>query len=205
MSAHNRPDSAGGFAGPSHSRGTFAGLRGRGGGPSRDFASYPRRDSTGYNGPGGYGRGSFGSAREPYASRPYGPRDSFNHDARGHASRRADPYGPPNGPGFRGSTNSTSTTYPRTQRFNHLADLPKVKEGGERLPDLQDLTKADKLEEESARLRKMIDDVQVKKKAGLRDWDKSERETQTAALKSELAEEHLKNLNGESEGMSAAF
>ena len=110
------------------------------------------------------------------------------------------------GPGGYRSSNSTSTTYPRTQRFNqHLEDLPTIKEGGQRLPPLHDTAKADKLEEEAARLRKMIDEKESKKRQGLREWDKLERESATAALKSELAEEHLRELNGENEGTAAAF
>ncbi len=83
--------------------------------------------------------------------------------------------------------------------------MPQIKEGGEKLPPLHETGKADKLEEEAARLRKMIDEKEAKKRQGLREWERLEREAGTAALKSELAEEHLRQLNGESEGMTAAF
>lgn len=83
--------------------------------------------------------------------------------------------------------------------------MPKIKEGGEKLPSLHDTTKADKLEEEAARLRKMIDDKEMKKRQGLREWERLERETSTAALRSELAEEHLRSLNGEDSVSAAAF
>ena len=127
--------------------------------------------------------------------------------------RGGDSYGAGSGaPNFRGSSNSTSMTYPRTQRFNQttpssraLADLPKPKEGGEKLPELWESSKADKLEEDAAKLRKMIDDREIKKRETLRDWDRLERETDTAGLRSELAEQQLRELNGDHEGMSEAF
>ena len=88
-----------------------------------------------------------------------------------------------------------------------MASLPTPKPGGERLPPVHDTTKADKLEEEAARLRKLIDDKEIEKRAVLREWDNGEREISTASLRSELAEEHLRSLNGEGEGlgMGAAF
>lgn len=102
--------------------------------------------------------------------------------------------------------NATSLTTPRTQRFNqHLADIPKIKPGGEALPLPYETTKADKLEEEAARLRKMIDEKEMKKRQGLREWENLERESNTAALRSELAEEHLRSLNGEDSVGAAAF
>lgn len=73
------------------------------------------------------------------------------------------------------------------------------------MPPLHETGKADKLEEEAARLRKAIDDKEIKKRSGLREWNKLEREAGTAALKSDLAEEHLRSLNGEAEGVGATF
>lgn len=97
-------------------------------------------------------------------------------------------------------------TTPRTQRFNtHLADLPKIKDGGEKLPLPYDTGKADKLEEEAAKIRKMIDEKESKKRQGLREWENLEREASTAALRSELAEDHLRSLNGEDSVSAAAF
>ena len=70
---------------------------------------------------------------------------------------------------------------------------------------MYDTSKADKLEEEAAKIRKMIDERESKKRQGLREWENLERETGTAALRSELAEEHLRSLNGEDGVGTAAF
>jgi len=70
---------------------------------------------------------------------------------------------------------------------------------------LHDSSKAERLEEEAARLRKLIDEKEARKRQGLRDWDRLEREAATAVLKSELAEEHLRELTGEGGGNAAAF
>lgn len=86
-----------------------------------------------------------------------------------------------------------------------MNDMPQTKAGGERLPPLHDPTKADRLEEEAARLRKLIDEKEARKRQGLREWDKLEREASTSALKSELAEEHLRELTGQGESGAAAF
>lgn len=51
----------------------------------------------------------------------------------------------------------------------------------------------------------MIDEKEVKKRQGLREWERLERETSTAALRSELADEHLKALSGEDSVSAAAF
>ena len=107
---------------------------------------------------------------------------------------------------FRGSSNSTSTTYPRTQRFrDHLADLPTIVPGGERQPEPVDTTKIEKLEDEAQRLRDLISEKQTNKRQGLREWEKLEREGEAARLRSELAEESLRGLNGETEMGGPAF
>lgn len=203
MSAHNRP---GGVAIPSAPRGSYGSYRGRGGGPprgdyGRDGSGPPPRRGS-YGGTSSFGRG--GPPRDAYPPRdPYYPRDGFESRGRDH--------GPP-GPGPRGSSNSTSTTYPRTQVFNkpnstaaHLADLPSIKNGGEKLAPLYDTARAEKLEEEAARLRKAIDEKQAKKRQGLREWDKADRESKTAGLRTELADEALRGLNGEDDIMGSAF
>lgn len=188
MSAHNRPGSA------YPPRGGYPGYRGRGGPPppreypTREFAGPPPRRGSGL-GPSGYGRG--GPPPRDYGA-PY---------ERGAPRRESSSYGQ-----FAQGGSSTSLTTPRTQRFNqHLADLPKLKEGGEKLPLPYDTTKADKLEEEAAKLRKMIDEKEVKKRQGLREWERLEREASTTALRSELADEHLKALSGEDSVSAAAF
>jgi hypothetical protein len=112
-------------------------------------------------------------------------------------------------PAFRGSNNSTSTTYPRTQRFNtatsHLASVPSVVEGGKKLPSLVDPEherKLSQLEEEKKKLEAQIEEKQRAKRQSLREWDKLERESKRDALRSELAEGHLERLSGDN--MSAS-
>lgn len=207
MSAHNRPGSA---APPTYPRGG-GGYRGRGGGmPSRDYPprDYPPRG--GYSAP--YGRGSTPydrpptregyPARESYDSRgaPAGPRPrEYPSTSSGSASAFAAP------PMFR-SSNSTSTTYPRTQRFNtHLADIAQIKPEGQRAPPLVDPAKAEKLEEEALKLRKLIDEKQSRKRGALKEWERLENDVKTASLRSELADEHLRTLSGETtDGLAAA-
>ncbi|KAI9661359.1 MAG: hypothetical protein M1831_003092 [Alyxoria varia] len=232
MSAHNRPGSAS-MNPPSHPRGS-GGFRGRGGpspysrdqAPARDYPGPPFRRGSSFDGPRGglSSRGAHGPPRggDPYPPRdPYSPIDSnrFDGPSRGPPPSRPPPrrggdsYGAGSGPpSFRGSSNSTSMTYPRTQRFNQatpasraLADLPTPKDGGEKLPPLWESSKAEKLEEDAAKLRKMIDDREMKKRETIREWDKLERETSTASLRSDLAEQQLRALNGDHEGMSEAF
>lgn len=117
------------------------------------------------------------------------------------------PGGPaPFAPPFRGSSNSTSTTYPRTQRFrDHLADLPKEVPGGQKAPDLHDKSKLLKLEEEMRRMREMIDAKEASKRQKLREWDGLESDATNAALRTDLAEQHLRSMNGDSEMGGAAF
>jgi len=82
--------------------------------------------------------------------------------------------------------------------------VAQIKSGGQRAPPLVDQSKADKLEEEAARLRKMIDDKQQKRVA-LKDWEKLEGDVKIAALRSDLADEHLRALSGETtDGLAAA-
>jgi len=189
MSAHNRSGPPAGPSAPSHPRG--GGYRGRGA---------PRGAYRGDFSRGGGGGGI-----------PYHPRDqSRDYDATRPGTSISlpsrhyrDSHNAPGLPAFR-SSNSTTTTYPQTKRFaSALADLATLKDGGERLPPLHDTARADKLEEEAARLRKLIDDKEQIKRAGLREWANVEREAGTAGLRSELAEEGLRRLNGEGSGTAA--
>ena len=124
---------------------------------------------------------------------------------RDHNDRGSSGAQPPSA-SFRGSSNSTSTTYPRTQRFrDHLADLPAIIPGGERQAESFDTSKIEKLEDEAQRLRELISEKQASKRQGLREWEKLEREGDAARLRSELAEESLRGLNGEAEMGGPAF
>ncbi|KAF2734048.1 hypothetical protein EJ04DRAFT_256051 [Polyplosphaeria fusca] len=152
----------------------------------RDFSGGPPPRRGSWSGAGGRG-GYFGGAP------PAGPR------------------GPPSGsaafaPPFRGSSNSTSTTYPRTQRFqNHLADLPKEIPGGQKAPDPYDRSKIMKLEEEAKKLREQIEAKESAKRQRLHEWDNLEREANNVSLKADLAEQQLRSLNGDGEMGGAAF
>ena len=70
---------------------------------------------------------------------------------------------------------------------------------------LREKTKILKLEEEARKLRELIEQKEAAKRSGLREWDKAERESNNAALRSELAEQQLRNLNGDGEMGGAAF
>jgi hypothetical protein len=178
---------------PAHPRGSnpvlAAPTRPRGGGrggfpydPPRDFSGPPPRRGS-YGGP--RGGGFYGGGA------PAGPRGPGSGPA-------------PFGQSFRGSSNSTSTTYPRTQRFrDHLSDLPKEVPGGQKLPDLYDKSKILKLEEEARRLREAIERKEDEKRQKLREWDALERDAGTAQIRVELAEASLRELNGEADASSA--
>ena len=164
---------------------------GRGGYPydsPRDFSGPPRRGSWGGGPRGGGGfRGGF------HDGPPSGPRGSIT----GPSSFSAT---------FRGSSNSTATTYPRTMRFrDHLADLPKEIPGGQKAPEVYDKSKILRLEDEARKLRELIEKKEDAKRAKLREWDALERDAETAQLRVDLAEQSLRNLNGETEIGGAAF
>lgn len=151
----------------------------------RDFSGPPARRGSAHWG-GGRGGGFHGGP-------PSGPRGS---------GPGPTPFAPP----FRGSSNSTSTTYPRTQRFGgHLDNLPQEIPGGQKAPELVDTSKILKLEEEARKLREQIEAKEAAKRASLREWDSLGREAENAALRSELAEQHLRSLNTDSEVGGAAF
>ncbi|KAL5442119.1 hypothetical protein PMIN07_010911 [Paraphaeosphaeria minitans] len=163
--------------------------------------------------PRGGGRGSFGyDSPRDFSGPPR--RGSATWGARGgsyHGGPPSGPRGPGNGPTpytppFRGSSNSTSTTYPRTQRFGgHLDNLPKEIPGGQKAPELIDTSKILKLEDEARKLREQIEAKEAAKRGSLREWDALGRDADNAALRSELAEQHLRSLNGDSEVGGAAF
>ncbi|KAL6720163.1 hypothetical protein ACLMJK_002084 [Lecanora helva] len=202
MSAHNRPDSASLLSAPTRPRG----------GPS--FADRGSRDHP-YGGPPPYrgGRAPPASSfhgpppRQQNESRPppdhtsYGPRSSYHGPPPSHEA----PYRAP--PPFR-SNNSSSTTYPRTQRFNHLASSPSIKEGGEALPSLVDPAARKRLAELEEGRKKLMDQIEEKqreKRRNLREWETRERESRRDGLRSEMAEEALEAMSGDGPGTGTAF
>jgi hypothetical protein len=150
----------------------------------RDFSGPPARRGSWGAGP--RGGGFYGGGA------PSGPRASGSGAA-------------PFAPSFRGSSNSTATTYPRTMRFrDHLSDLPKEIPGGQKAPEVYDKSRLLKLEEDARKLREMIDKKEDEKRQKLREWDSLERDAGTAQLKVELAETSLRELDGEGD-VSSAF
>ena len=202
MSAHNRPVSASVLSAPTRPRG----------------GSFARRDSRDqpYSAPQSHRGGRppsqsayHASPRQQYEPRqspsnlvPHGPRAQHGQSTPFETSYRAPPSFRPN--------NSSSTTYPRTQRFNtnHLASVPAIIAGGEALPSALDPAarkRLAELEEQKKKLQDQIDEKQKEKRRGLREWDSKERESRRDGLRSELAEEALEAMSGEVAGTGTAF
>ncbi|MCJ1399137.1 hypothetical protein MMC11_002339 [Xylographa trunciseda] len=179
------------------------------GGPS--FSRDNPRDNRDppYNNPPHYrGRGRDYSAPHPRhdtaSGPPTGPRSGHSGPEPHPSPRFSDPPRVPFRP-----NNSSSTTYPRTQRFNtHLASVPALVEGGKKLPsglDPAQEKRLQQLEEDRKKLLDVIEEKQRTKRAGLRDWEKSEREAGREGLRSELAEGHLGRLSGEGGGAGGGY
>jgi hypothetical protein len=81
--------------------------------------------------------------------------------------------------------------------------LPKIIDGGQKAEPLIDRSKLDKLEDEAEKLRKQIEERESRKRKSLREWEKMSRETEAAALRSDLAEQALRTINGEAESQAA--
>lgn len=203
MSAHNRPSSAALHQPPTRPRGGGYGSHPRDGpyGPPRGRGGY-------YSGP-PPPRHSYES-RSPADGPPSGPRGapppSSNHGPPPYDHRSAEPHRPP----FR-SNNSSSTTYPRTQRFNHpaAASLPQPIPGGKLNTTGVDPAAEKRLQEIEEQKRKLldaIDEKQASKRKALREWERGEAEVKRDGLRSELAERGLEQLTGEGGGgVGAAF
>ncbi|KAL8717898.1 MAG: hypothetical protein Q9225_004908 [Loekoesia sp. 1 TL-2023] len=206
MSAHNRPSSATLLTAPT---------RPRGGGYGRD---YPHPRDSPYSAPRGRGSGypsgpppprhSYDS-RSPTNGPPSGPRgpppSSTSH---GPPPSQYDHRDSPHRPPFR-TNNSSSTTYPRTQRFNtHTADLSRPVPGGKLNNtgvDPQAEKRLQELEEQKRKLLEAIDEKQAGKRKAVREWERGEQEVKRDGLRSELAEGSLEALTGEGGGVGAAF
>lgn len=83
--------------------------------------------------------------------------------------------------------------------------MPKEIPGGQKAPDVYDRSKILKLEDEARKLREMIESKESAKRQRLKEWDALERDMSNAALRTELAEQHLRSLNGEGEVGGSAF
>lgn len=110
----------------------------------------------------------------------------------------------PTGPkGARRPTEAIVVTPTANRVHPAIAELPKVVEGGQRAEPVVDRSKIKKLEEDAERLRRELADRETRNRKSTRDWDRGQREMEIAGLRSELAEEALRSLNGESEGQAA--
>lgn len=204
MSAHNRPTSASVLSAPTRPRGGPSNV---GREPPRDGPYGPPRGGGsrgGYHGPSPR-HGSYDRPPAPTEGPPAGPRGGGPPP---HHAARSGPAPYEHRPPFR-TNNSSSTTYPRTQRFTqHLGNVSTVVPGGK--VDKSNLDPAaekrlTELEEGKKKLLEAIEEKQRVKRSGLRDWDRLERESRRDALKSEFAERHLESLAGEVGGSGAAF
>ncbi|KIW80781.1 hypothetical protein Z517_07398 [Fonsecaea pedrosoi CBS 271.37] len=208
ISAHNRGGGASALNAPTRPRGSVGRFDGP---PSRDFSAPPVRGRSGlpFRGPAPYGPrgGSYGRGSDFSSSNraEYSGGSSY----RGGFGRGGSVGGEPTFP-FRGN-NSSSMTYPRTQRFNsvqqHLATNEKIVPGGKLLPSglPPDQEKRIKmLEAEAERMRTEIAEKQKLKREVLNEWDVRERESERDSLRSDLAEQHLQQLMEGDDGIGRA-
>jgi hypothetical protein len=87
------------------------------------------------------------------------------------------------------NNNSSSGTYPRTQRFG-----PPIVPGGKQLPvqmDSKVVERLAKLEADKQRLEKELMEKEAKKRQALREWETMEREATRESLKVEMADAQL--------------
>jgi hypothetical protein len=218
MSAHNRPAPMGPsvLSAPTRPRGAPPG---RFDGPPRDFSGPPiRRPNPTYRAPSTLRSNSYDmrdSVAPPAPSVPVppGPRGGYGRGEPTGGFEHRPSFGRNDGPPpFRHHNNSTSTTYPRTQRFNtasqHLTTNEKLVPGGKLLPSgmtTEQEKRAKQLEADAEKLREMIEEKQKAKREALREWEVRERESSRESLKSDLAERHLEKLTEGEDGAGAAF
>lgn len=135
----------------------------------------------------------------PSQAPPAGPRASFSSPVLGGSYRHPTSRQP----------SIPSVTQPLTQRgVNHLAGLYTIIPEGRSLPSLLDPAvekRLAQLDVDKEKLLEQIAETQRSKRAGLRDWDRLDRESSICALKSELAEGHLQRMADESIGGGNLF
>ncbi|KAI9784086.1 MAG: hypothetical protein M1816_001058 [Peltula sp. TS41687] len=224
MSAHNRPGNVSVLAAPTHPRAGGAGPPPPPPPPPhpRDGAPYPgpsrgRGLPHHYGPPRGYHRGGHYGPPPPHMSGGHRDRSPVSSGGGGSGGAGV-PTGPRSGghaghpPPYRPpphSHNSTSRTYPLTQRFSrHISDLPAAVPGGKLLPSNVEKSVSErlaKLTQEQSRLEQELAEKLEKKRNGLRNWDRLERESARDGLKSELAEQQVRVMSGESGMGGAAF
>lgn len=145
----------------------------------------------------------------PSQDPPTGPRASSTSVAQQPYRRPTEPS-IPTGPASSSTNNLPPPTGPAARRRDSdnvhpaLRDLPKIIPGGQKASPVIDRSRLDKLGEETERLRKAIEERETKKRKVLRDWERMERESENAALRSQLAEDSVRGFL-EEEGVGSAF
>lgn len=102
----------------------------------------------------------------------------------------------------------STTSSPAPRAPNHLAGLVALIPGGKAFPPALDTVlekRLNQLDADKERLLEQMAETQRRKRAGLRDWDRLDRESSICALKSELAEGHLQRMADESVGGGILF
>jgi hypothetical protein len=154
------------------------------------------------------GRGGFhpsGPSRDFSGGIPVAPRRASDYSV---STPPSFPSGPPSGPRgsipgsrpppFRGSSNSTSTTYPRTLRFqNQLADTNAIVPGGKKVDyrNVAHSSKIRKLEEDMERLRQEIAERERASRKVVADWDRLGTEAERALTRAEFVEENMRTID----------
>ncbi|GIZ36983.1 hypothetical protein CKM354_000044700 [Cercospora kikuchii] len=167
--------------------------------PSGQPPSGPRSSFSGGQAP------AFPRQSSVSSTNPYPRTQRFGSVANGTGNSDAIMSDVPTGPkGARRPNETGMITAPAANRVHPaIAELPKIIEGGQRAESIVDRSKLKKLEEEAEKLRRQLEEKELRNRRSMRDWDKGQRELEVAGLRSELAEQALRTLNGESEGQAA--
>lgn len=141
-----------------------------------------------------------GPATTASHSVPSGPRASFTSPAPAGSSYRHNIS--------RQNSTASGASSPAPRGPNHLVGLSAIIPGGRVLPSLLDAaaeTRLSQLDTDREKLLDQVAETQRSKRAGLRAWDRLDRESSICALKSELAEGHLQRMADESMGGGVLF
>lgn len=100
--------------------------------------------------------------------------------------------------------NSLSNQQPSNNVHPALRDLPPIIPGGRKASPKIDRSRLDKLDDDAEKLRAQIKEKEEKKRKALREWERMSRESKTAGLRSELADDSVRAF-ADDEVMGAAF
>ncbi|KAJ5495605.1 hypothetical protein N7539_000721 [Penicillium diatomitis] len=121
---------------------------------------------------------------------PAGPRASFSSSMSGGGGHYRHS-------GARQHSTASAYSSPGPKPPNHLSGLSAIIPGGKLSSSILDPPnerRLAQLEADCERLNEQVLEIQKIKRAGLRDWDRLDRESSICALKSELAEGHLQRM-----------